>query len=145
MAFFQRDFEKEFQQLQAMVEESFKHLLHRHRSMFLSAGVWEPCIDIYETTEAIVILAELAGVRKADLRLVVEENLLTISGYRENHVPADCIGCAQLEIDYGKFVRTVPLPRHIDREGISVTYQDGLLRIVVPREKGQRARRIEIE
>lgn len=145
MTFFPLDLDKELQQWHRMVERSLEHLLHRRQSALFTRQVWEPPIDIYETEQSIVILAEIAGMKREDFHILVEDTMLVIRGYRESRAPGNRVGCAQLEIDYGTFARTIALPRHIDREHITVTYRDGFLEIVVPRSEQPRPRRIEIE
>jgi HSP20 family protein len=143
--FFSKDLEKEFQQLQQMMERSLEQWIQRRRSPFLTAGEWTPPMDIYETEAALVILVEIAGVKKEDLRVMVEGNRLMMTGYRQSRAPGNRIGCAQLEIDYGRFGRTIVLPSQIEREKITVTYQDGFLEIIVPRSKPRDAQRIEVQ
>jgi HSP20 family molecular chaperone IbpA len=87
-----------------------------HRQFFrpgvagMQAAAWQPPIDVFETADALWIVAALPGVETQDIDVAVEQDTLVISGMR--HVPALARGAAiqRLEIPYGRFERQVRLP-----------------------------------
>jgi HSP20 family molecular chaperone IbpA len=87
-----------------------------HRQFFrpgvagMQAAAWQPPIDVFETADALWIVAALPGVETQDIDVAVEQDTLLISGMR--HVPALARGAAiqRLEIPYGRFERQVRLP-----------------------------------
>jgi HSP20 family protein len=98
---------------------------------------WQPRVDIYQNEAEILILVEAAGVREDDLKMYFENNSLVIEGRRERpDVTGDapCAqGCLQVEIAYGAFHRVLALPRDIDHHNIRAHYENGMLKINVPR------------
>lgn len=104
-----------------------------------SSRFWQPRVDVYETPNALIIKAELAGVRLDDLEveLVDRGRALLIRGQRGD--PAEQRGertvFHQMEIYLGPFERVVPLPANIvvDRQGIEAAYDDGFLLVRLPK------------
>lgn len=99
-----------------------------------STGEWTPAVDIYETGEKIVLVAELAGVRLEEIRLEVLGNVLTLCGKR----PFEKKGLAgenylRMEFAYGTFERSFALPYAVADEGVEAVLRDGLLQVSLPR------------
>lgn len=99
-----------------------------------SESSWQPRVDIYQTENAILIHAEVAGVPEDRLRLHLENAQLVIEGERARP-PLPCAQhCLQVEITYGAFRRVLPLPPDADGNAIQAQYQAGILQITVPRK-----------
>jgi HSP20 family protein len=95
---------------------------------------WTPSTDVYLTQSGLVMKVELAGMRREDLELMVEGNLLRISGYRR-----DCCrepGCrfVLMEINYGHFESLIEVPPGYDLSNAKAAYQNGFLRVDVPHQ-----------
>ena len=113
---------------------------------------FQPCADIYETADALVIKIELPGIHpdRLSITLAADDRTLTIAGeraeMREEH--RERVRFYQLEICYGFFEREISLPPgvHFDRDAITANYKDGFLVIALPRrrEAPNRKRTIEI-
>jgi HSP20 family protein len=103
------------------------------------SALFHPRADVFETRDAVVVKMELAGVRREEIRITVseEDGCITVAGCREE--PRNELRlrtqCYQLEIYYGPFERTVPIPAavSISRESIAATYSDGLLYVSLPK------------
>lgn len=95
---------------------------------------WNPQMDIYETAEAYIIIADLAGLNPDEIELVVDQNGLKISGCRNQPSSSVQMLVHQMEIDYGVFDRTFRLPSPIIPEKASATSDQGLLKIVLKKE-----------
>jgi HSP20 family protein len=93
---------------------------------------WVPNTDVYVTEESLTIKVELAGMRKEDLELTVEENQLTIRGHRPDGCRAPKCKFLCLEINYGSFQSVIELPPGYDLGQAKATYQNGFLRVDVP-------------
>ena len=106
---------------------------------------WQPAADVHETAAGVLIKLELAGVTAEDLQVALSADgrRLTVSGVRTERSDErlERRGCHQLEIYFGPFERTFPLPPEadIDRDGISATLRDGFLVIALPRRARQEA------
>ncbi len=108
------------------------------RQVFLQVGrQWVPAVDVCEDEGAYHILLDVAGVEQQDLEVEYHPNgLLVVRGVRRPPFKGS-VQCLVLEIPYGAFERQIPLPSPIDPEGISATYQSGLLYICVPKRSSK--------
>jgi HSP20 family protein len=98
--------------------------------------LWRPPTDVYETDEAFVIQVEVAGMTSADFGIVVQERRVTIHGVR--HDPGEARAYHQMEIHFGEFRTDVELPGRFEREAVTAAYQDGYLKVVLPKPKPHR-------
>lgn len=96
---------------------------------------WQPPTDVYETSEAIIIVVEIGGVSPDELNIQLDEAVLVIRGRRTRCTLPDQVAIHRLEIARGDFDTHVHLPAAIDREAVTATYRDGLLTITLPKEK----------
>jgi HSP20 family protein len=107
---------------------------------------WAPQVDVFERDGNLVVHADLPGVRREDVEVNVENDLLVIRGQRrQEHLEAEG-GYRRTERSYGTFLRQIPLPEGVDPEGIEASYDNGVLEVVVPPPEEQRAgrRRVQI-
>lgn len=98
--------------------------------MFTSSErTWSPQMDIYETVDEIIILAEIAGVSKENLEVEINRKAVRIHGTRRpvHHLTNSTYRLA--EIQYGKFERILYLPTAIDTETVIASFSNGLLHI----------------
>ncbi|HYE32302.1 MAG TPA: Hsp20/alpha crystallin family protein [Methylomirabilota bacterium] len=94
---------------------------------------WTPNTDVYVTDSGLVIKIELAGMRREDLQLVVEGNRVKISGTRPDGCRGPNCKFLVMEINYGAFESSIELPPGYDMKSATASYQNGFLRIDVPR------------
>ena len=94
-------------------------------------GTWAPAVDLIETEDAYLLYAELPGVRREDIHLQVRERRLELSGRRHNL--GENRNFLRMERSYGPFRRTFELPMPVDQDGITAVYQQGILRVLVPK------------
>jgi len=95
----------------------------------LSEQSWKPQMDIYESPDEIIILAEISGVNKEDLEVEINSKAVRIFGLRDMPNRIDNASFRLAEIQYGRFERTLYLPVRIDADRVSASYQDGMLTI----------------
>ena len=109
-------------------------------------SIWAPAIDMYETEEALVVLLDLAGVDASQTEVRAEAHRLVVRGVRhERHASAgEQRVYHALEIPYGRFERSVPLPAGIETTEARASYRDGLLEVVLPK-RAPRQVRIAVE
>jgi HSP20 family protein len=105
---------------------------------------WQPDIDVFETEEAIVVVAEIAGIRAEDLRVTVDGEVLRISGVRRVPERSDVKRLLQMEIAAGPFERRLRIAFPFDRENVSAHLSDGFLTVTLPRRSPQR-RQVKLE
>jgi len=111
----------------------------------LSRQRWRPQIDIYETREEIVILAEIAGVPKEEINLEIGPRTVKISGAREGGPRAEDARYRLAEIPCGHFERNLTLPVPIDMETVKAVCRDGILEIRLAKRPLDRVHKISIQ
>jgi HSP20 family protein len=110
----------------------------------LPASSWFPACDVFEDKDAVKLLAELPGVRPEDVKLSVENNLLTIQGEKQ-HQSGDRGGRVHsFERSYGRFERSFALPSTIDPDRISASFEHGILTVTIPKAERARPREIPV-
>jgi HSP20 family protein len=110
-------------------------------------SVWSPRIDVEQRGDALQVCADLPGVRKEDVNIDLTEEGLTISGERraERQVGGEEQGYRAIERSYGRFCRTIPLPKGVKTEDLKAQMRDGVLQITIPLDESARPRRIQIQ
>lgn len=106
-------------------------------------AVWVPEADVEEGPREIAVSFALPGVDKADIRVQVAEEALTVSGRRREDDTAPAPG--RREIPRGEFLRRVRLPAEVKPEGAKAVYRDGILRVSMTRVRVQTGRSVKIE
>ena len=99
----------------------------------LQGDLWRPDVDIFETEKSVVVRAELAGVRREDLRVTVDGDTLRISGVRLAPEPADVVRLQQMEIATGPFERHLRIALSFDRDSVTTHLSDGFLTVKLPK------------
>jgi HSP20 family protein len=109
-----------------------------------STGSWNPAVDIYEEENNIIVQAELPGVTKDGIRVDVKDRVLTITGERsaENNVQEDKY--FRRERLFGQYRRAFRLPADVDPEGVKAEYNDGVLKVMVPKPEAQKPKKITV-
>ena len=109
-----------------------------------SEAQWSPNTDVYVTDDGLVIKLELAGMRREDLELTVEDQLLKISGQRPDGCRNAKCSFLAMDINYGAFERVIEVPRGYDLHRAQAAYQNGFLRIDVPVQALSSKRRVTV-
>lgn len=108
------------------------------------ARIWGPAIDVYETETEVVVLVELAGVKRDEIEIVVGGNTLVIRGERGEVSLRGKRTYYQMEIHRGPFERNIQLPTTVDPEKTRASYEDGLLEIVLTKIRREQTLRVRI-
>jgi HSP20 family protein len=104
--------------------------------------VFVPAVDIYESEEALTLVADMPGVNKENLTIDLKENTLTIKG---GVPPSEDLGkVLYREYEEGDYYRQFTLSELIDQGGITAALKDGVLTLSLPKIKPAQPRRIEI-
>ena len=108
------------------------------RSQFsrFAPHAWEPAINAYRCEACIRICVDLAGVERSLIDLTVEPRRVVIRGTRElpepTHEEGSAVQLMAMEIDYGPFIREVPLPAEVEIDQAHAEQRNGLLWISLP-------------
>ena len=108
------------------------------------AGDWSPRVDITETDKAFVIKAEIPGVRKEDVKVTVENGVLSICGERKQEKEEKGEKFHRVERHYGSFCRSFTLPANADEGTIKAAFKDGMLTLEIPKTEEEKPTAIEV-
>ena len=110
----------------------------------IGRGAWAPSVDIYENKDHIVLEAELPGMKQEDFDLSIENNVLTLRGERKFEKTDETDNYHRVERSYGAFTRSFTLPQTVSAEGATAEYNNGVLRVTLPKREETKARRIQV-
>ncbi len=110
----------------------------------IARGAWAPSVDIYENKDHIVLEAELPGMKQEDFDLSIENNVITLRGERKFEKTDETDNYHRVERSYGSFTRSFTLPQTVSAEGASAEYNNGVLRVTLPKREETKARRIQV-
>jgi HSP20 family protein len=133
----------DFDRVQRQLEKSF--LGARSRPTNPAPAVFVPAVDVHEDAEALVLRAELPGVKREDIQIEVEASLLTLKGERKLEEKRDDRRYHRVERVHGTFVRQFQLPRNVDASLIDAQLADGVLTVKLPKREQPTARKIEVK
>jgi HSP20 family protein len=137
-----------FRELQHVLNRLFGSgftLFFPEREEIWSLMNWSPVCDIYENENEIVVKAELPEVKKDDVHVEVENNVLTIRGERRFEEEAKRENYHRVERSYGEFMRSFTLPTTVDTDKINAGFKDGVLRLVLPKRAEAKPKQIEVK
>jgi HSP20 family protein len=110
-----------------------------------AAASWVPPVDIFEENDAIRIVAEIPGVKREDLKISLEGNLLTIHGTKQQEAEEKTERVHRYERTYGAFERSFTLPSSVEPKDIKANYDNGVLTVTLPKSERAKPRQIEVE
>jgi HSP20 family protein len=105
---------------------------------------WAPAMDLVERDDHLVLTADLPGLSEDDVRIEVQDNVLTVSGDRKAEHEEKREGYYRMERAYGSFSRSVTLPEGIDADRIDASFDKGVLEVRIPKPEERKPHRIAI-
>lgn len=105
---------------------------------------WLPAVDVFDTKDAVVLKAELAGMNPDDIEIEVDDNVLTMKGERKFEEKVDDERYYRVERRYGAFSRSIALPQGVRADDIQATYEDGVLEVRVPKAEVEKPKKITV-
>ena len=134
---FGSNFEDEFQKAVAEV-------FHLVRPAFRSYEFWRPNVDVYESIEEVIILADMAGLDREELHIEVDRKNIKIAGIRKAIQLLHNARYVQAEIPHGYFERNIVLPAPVDAESAVASYADGILVVRINKLPASKMQRVVI-
>ncbi|MES3628588.1 MAG: Hsp20/alpha crystallin family protein [Longimonas sp.] len=110
-----------------------------------TARMWAPRTDMVETADNYEIHLDLPGMSKDDLKINMQERQLTVSGERRHEARNEDDEFVRVERAFGHFHRSFTLPQSIQEDNIEAAYEDGVLKITVPKAEESKPRQISIQ
>jgi len=111
----------------------------------LTVAEWSPRVDISEDEKEIIVKAELPEMKKEDVKVTVDQGVLTISGERKLEKEEKNKKYHRIESEYGSFVRSFTLPAAILGDKVSADFKDGVLKVHLPKDKTPSPKAVEIK
>jgi HSP20 family protein len=108
-------------------------------------GTWVPAVNIVEREDAMVIVADLPGLKAEDVDVTVEDGTLSIRGERRLEEAAEGETYHRVERIYGAFERTFTLPNSIDVEKIEARFSNGEMSLTLPKREESKPRSVKIK
>jgi HSP20 family protein len=105
---------------------------------------WIPAMDLVEAGDEFVLRADLPGLGEDDVRIEVQDDVLTVSGERRGEHEEKKEGFYRVERATGAFSRSLTLPEGVDAEQVRATFDRGVLEVRVPKPEQRKPRRVEI-
>lgn len=110
----------------------------------LTQSTWSPAVDITEDDTGYLITAELPEVKKEDVKITLENGVLTLTGERKFEREEKGKKFHRVERSYGSFVRSFTLPDDADAGKVDAQFKEGLLKVHVSKSEKARPKQIEI-
>jgi HSP20 family protein len=112
----------------------------------MSSGIpLKPRVDMYEEEKELVVKAELPGIRKKDMDIRLDGDVLTIKAEKKETKEVKEDTCHTRERRFGQYVRYITLPARVDPDNATATLKKGLLKIRLPKAEGSGSKQIEIK
>ena len=111
----------------------------------LTAGMWNPPVDVYETKDSIVLKADLPDVKKEEVDISVEGNVLTLRGERKREKEVKEKDFYRMERSYGAFSRSFTLPGSVDADKIEADFAGGVLKVTLPKREESKPKQIKVK
>jgi HSP20 family protein len=134
--------------LQERMNRLFDQALSRTRmddEEGLTASMWSPAVDIFETHDSIVMKAELPGVSRENIDIHVEDNTLTLKGERRFEREVKEENYLRIERSYGAFQRAFNLPTGVQQDKIRAVFKDGVLEVTMPKAEETKPKQVKID
>jgi HSP20 family protein len=118
----------------------------RSEDDLLARGTWVPSVDIFENDQhELVIKAELPEVKREDIDLRIENNMLTLRGEKKAESDVKDEQYHRMERVYGAFSRSFALPPTVDAGKVAADYKNGVLEIRLPRREEAKPKQIQVQ
>ncbi len=111
----------------------------------MTSGSFTPGMNVYETDEAFELTLELPGMKKDDIEISIENNVLNISGERKATREEDGRIYHRIESRFGTFSRNLPLPNNVNEDNIEANYDNGVLTVNIPKTEQRTGKKIDVK
>jgi HSP20 family protein len=108
-------------------------------------GEWLPTIDVAETKNDIVVKAEVPGMDPKEIDISLSDGTLTIRGEKKQEKEEKEENYRYIERSYGSFSRSIQLPKDVQRDKISATYKNGILKVTLPKSEEVKKKEVKIK
>lgn len=108
------------------------------------ALLWNPLVDIAETKDDIIVKAEIPGMKKDDIKVVIQDNVLTLKGEKQEEKQEKDKTYHRVERSYGSFERSFSLPVSVQVDQVKADYKEGVLTINLPKAEEAKPKEVSV-
>lgn len=139
------DFFDNIEDFQREMNRLFDFKLNRSLKVANGASLWAPAVDIVDEKDQIKVKADLPGMKKEEIEVNFENDVLTIKGEKKEGKEIKEKDFVRSERYYGAFHRAFSLPAGVDAAKINAAYKDGVLEITLPKKEGAKLKQIKVD
>ncbi|MBI5430354.1 MAG: Hsp20/alpha crystallin family protein [Nitrosomonadales bacterium] len=110
----------------------------------LTVADWAPTVDITETDAAYLIKGEIPGVNKEDVKVTIEDGMITMRGERKMEKEEKDKKFHRIERSYGSFMRSFRLPDDVDEATVKAEFKDGMINVTLPKSGKSKTKSINV-
>ncbi|MCF6266515.1 MAG: Hsp20/alpha crystallin family protein [Desulfuromusa sp.] len=137
-----------FREMEGMLDPYSKSLdwpFRGGRDLNTTGADWAPRADITETDDAFTITAEVPGIKRDDVKISIEDHVLSIHGENKQEKEEEGKKFHRIERFYGSFNRSFSLPENVNEDKIDAIFKDGVLTLTIPKTEVKKPKAIEIK
>ena len=138
------DLPHEIVSMQREIDRMFERFRGGTHDDNISAS-WNPAVDITEDADKYIVHAELPGVDKKDVKITIQDNVLSFRGEKKQEEEKEDKNYHRIERSYGSFYRSFTLPSTVLSDKIEASYADGILTISLPKAEEAKPKEIEVK
>jgi HSP20 family protein len=137
------DIFSDFERIRERMEQAWRQVLGPPGAPRFSPPIIESPVDVYETDDEVVVVAEIAGILEEEVEIVVDGKVLVLSGERKPSIGRPGRLYSQMEICHGPFRRELLLPADVNPDEARAEYSQGMLEIVLPKVTRRISRQVK--
>jgi HSP20 family protein len=144
MALVRWDPVRELDSLQTDMNRLFDSFFQGRASNGQGHRRWVPAMDLVETEEHLVLRADLPGMTEEDVAIEIKDGVLSVAGERKAEHETGKEGFYRVERAFGRFSRSLSLPRGVEAGAVSASFDRGVLEVRIPKPEERKPTRVEI-
>ncbi|OAT82266.1 Hsp20/alpha crystallin family protein [Desulfotomaculum copahuensis] len=134
---------RDLQEVQEAFDRAFGQKMRQWQLPALAAS-WRPAVDVIDGEDKLIVKAELPGVKKEDVSILVSEDQISLKGEIKRDEEVKEKDYFRSERFYGSFSRTIPLPAPVDQSKAKATFNEGVLEISLPKAGGDKPKQVNV-
>ncbi len=136
---------RELARIEQELNKVFSELVPSGRTEVAQVQTWTPRVDVYEKDNKIVIEAEIPGAKKEDIEVKIRDNAVVIKGEVKKEEEKKEENYYRSERFYGVFERVIPLPTEVKAEEAKASFENGILKLEIPKATAEKEVKVEVQ